>query len=102
MLTFWFILFLYLLLVWLALLGLIVVGNFCVDLADKTRTLFQKAGLDIVNQGRAESQADIDYQIQQVKLLRLYEATEHQIEMLKLDRRQRRVEISRRMSEVIE
>jgi len=102
MITFWLTLFLYLLLLWLALMGLIVVGNLCVDLADKVRVLFQKAGLDIVTQSRAESQANIDHQIQQVKLLRLYDVTEHEIEMLKLDRRQRRVAISKQMQEVIE
>lgn len=101
MISLWLTLFLYGLLIWLALLGLVVVGNLCVDLADKTRILFQKAGLDFVAQRRAEDQADIDHQIQRVKLLRIYDATEHELEMLRLYRRERRVAISKRMAEVI-
>ncbi len=80
---------------------LLALVSYAVDILDKVRILFQKAGLDFVTQQRAEDQAKIDYQIQQVKLLGLYDATEHTQEMLKLDRRQRRVAISEQMSEVI-
>ena len=88
---------LFLALLWPAL----ALVSYAVDILDKVRTLFQKAGLDFVNQTRAEDQATIDHQIQQVRLLALYDSTEHTQEMLKLDRRQRRVAISRDLAEDI-
>ena len=80
---------------------LIVLVGLAIDVLDKARILFQKAGLDFVNQTRAEDQATIDRDVERVRLLGLYDATEHTGEMLKLDRRQRRVAISEHMSEVI-
>ena len=80
---------------------LIVLVGVAIDVLDKARILFQKAGLDFVAQRRAEDQTTIDRDIERVRLLGLYDATEHTSEMLKLDRRQRRVAISERMSEVI-
>lgn len=80
---------------------LLALVSYAVDILDKARILFQKAGLDFVTQQRAEDQATIDNQIQQVKLLGLYDATEHTGEMLKLDRRQYRVRISRDLAEDI-
>ena len=83
------------------LLPLLALVSYAVDILDKVRTLFQKAGLDLVAQRRAEDQATIDRDVERVKLLGLYDATEHTSEMLKLDRRRKRVAISRDLAEDI-
>ena len=80
---------------------LIALVGMAIDVLDKARVLFQKAGLDLVTQRRAEDQATTDRDVDRVRLLGLYDSTEHVGEMLKLDRRQRRVAISEHMSEVV-